>query len=111
MFKTATEIAEHTGLSFAQINLILCRSELYKYKTGRKYHITLDFIAEMYKYFQFKKVAKEKTEEKEEESEEASGEASGDGDGEGEAFAAAFLSVVIVSSTGLELLFSTSYTP
>lgn len=64
MFKTATEIAKHTGLSFAQINQILCRSELYKYKTGRKYHITLDFIAEMYKYFQFKKVAKEKTEEK-----------------------------------------------
>lgn len=64
MFKTATEIAEHTGLSFAQINQILCRAELYKYKTGRKYHITLDFISEMYKYFQFKKVAKEKTEEK-----------------------------------------------
>ena len=64
MFKTATEIAEHTGLSFAQINLILCRSELYKYKSGRKYHITLDFIAEMHKYFQCKKVAKEKTEEK-----------------------------------------------
>ena len=64
MFKTATEIAKHTGLSFAQINQILCRSELYKYKLGRKYHITLDFISEMYKYFQFKKVAKKKTEEK-----------------------------------------------
>lgn len=64
MFKTATEIAEHTGLSFAQINLILCRAEFNKYKHGRKYHITLDFISEMHKYFQFKKVAKEKTEEK-----------------------------------------------
>lgn len=64
MFKTATEIAEHTGLSFAQINLILCRSELYKYKSGRKYHITLDFIAEMHKLFQFRKIDQKSTEEK-----------------------------------------------
>ena len=64
MFKTATEIAEHTGLSFAQINLILCRAELYKYKTGRKYHITLDFIAEMHKLFQFRKIDQKSTEEK-----------------------------------------------
>lgn len=64
MFKTATEIAEHTGLSFAQINLILCRSELYKYKTGRKYHITLDFISEMHKLFQFRKIDQKSTEEK-----------------------------------------------
>lgn len=64
MFKTATEIAEHTGLSFAQINLILCRSELYKYKSGRKYHITLDFISEMHKLFQFRKIDQKSTEEK-----------------------------------------------
>lgn len=64
MFKTATEIANFTGLSFATMNLILCRAEFNKYKHGRKYHITLDFIAEMHKLFQFRKIDQKSTEEK-----------------------------------------------
>lgn len=64
MFKTATEIANFTGLSFATMNLILCRAEFNKYKHGRKYHITLDFISEMHKLFQFRKIDQKSTEEK-----------------------------------------------
>lgn len=64
MYKTATEIAKHTGLSYSTIDRDLSRAEFNKYKTGRKYHITLDFISEMHKYFQRRKIDQKSTEEK-----------------------------------------------
>lgn len=64
MEKSSIEISRFLELSTSVIIPMLCRPEFDKYKYGTKYKINLDFVNEIDKYLEMKKIAREYTRKK-----------------------------------------------
>lgn len=60
--RTKEQIASFLGLSNSMLYLILSRAEFFKYKSGNKYSINIDFLDNMYNFFEHKKDTKKKIE-------------------------------------------------